>query len=210
MKASLEINENSILLKTEVGGSQTAKYISPEDLVSAMSKRRMVDSGRLPCNTHRYIQFGSTRKLYLWYPAHCKKFCVSSGIGAQDYPIPSVLIKFVFENDKLTNTFLWATDSTFLRAYNPPLYYFPYGNVYSDSHLCWGSVKYKSDYFPSSVDYNASLIFVSSYNNDLGRNIGRFGYGNRDEESLNLLKNLKNVDSFPMDQLIRHVYLSEA
>ena len=91
MKASLEINENSILLKTEIGGNQTAKYINPEDLVTAMSNRRTVDSGRLPCNTHRYIQLGSTKKIYLWYPLQIKKFRISPKDEAQKYPIPSDL-----------------------------------------------------------------------------------------------------------------------
>lgn len=174
-----------------------------------MSKRRTVDSGRLPCNIHRYIQSGSKKILYIWYPAQVRKFRVSPKLEAYRYPISPVLIKFVFENDKLNTTHLWATDSSFLRSYNPPLYYFPYGNVYSDSRLCWGNVKYKSEYSPSSIDYNVSLIFTSSYNDDLGRNIGSVGYGHRASESIDLLKNLKDKDSFPENQLIRHIYLSE-
>ncbi len=175
-----------------------------------MSKRRTVDSGRLPGNTHRYIQLGSKRKLYLWYPAQIKRFQISPKTEAQRYPIPPVLIKLVFEDEKLYSTYLWATDSSFLRLHNPPLYYFPYGNVYSDGRLCWGSVKYRSDYSPSSVDYNMSLIFTSSYNDDLGRNVGSFGYGHRDSTSLDHLKNLKDKGIFPENQLIKHIYLNEA
>ena len=178
--------------------------------MTVMSKRRTVDSGRLPCNTHRYIQLGSKKKLYLWYPAQVRKFRISSKTEVQRYPIPPVLIKLIFENGILDTTHLWATSSSFLRTYNPPLYYFPYGNVYSDSRLCWGNVKYKEDYSPSSVDYNVSLIFTSSYNDDLGRNIGTFGYGHRDLTSLDHLKNLKDKDVFPEEQLIRHIFLSEA
>jgi len=174
-----------------------------------MSKRRRIDSGRLPCNTHRYTQIGSKKILYLWYPAQLRKFRISSGTEAQYYPIPPVLVKFAFDNDKLRNSYLWATYSSFLRSHNPPLYYFPYGNVYCDARLCWGSVKYKPDYSPSAIDYNIGMIFTSSYNDDLGRNIGGFGYDHRGSESLDFLKNLKDKDSFPEDQLIQHVYLSE-
>jgi len=82
--------------------------------------------------------------------------------------------------------------------------------VFSDSKLCWGNVRYKEDYSPSSVDYNVSLIFTSSYNDDLGRSIGSFGYGQRGSEPLDHLKNLKDKDVFPEEQLIRHIFLSEA
>jgi len=178
--------------------------------VTAMSKRRTIDSGRLPCNTHRYMESGSRKTLYLWYPSQLRTFSISPKDDAQCYPIPSVLIKFEFNNDKLDSTYLWATDSLFLQAHNPPLYYFPFGNVHCDSLLCWGSVKCKLDYSPPSIDYNVGLIFASAYNDDLGRNIGKFGYGHKDSPSLNYLKKLKNKDMFPEDQLIRHTYLNEA
>jgi hypothetical protein len=127
--------------ETADGGKQI-KIIDPEDFASAMANQSKVETGLLPANARYFASNGQLSTIILETKPHVRKLYILR--EHLDVPIPGCLMQVTTVNEKSSNK---SISQTYFHCYTDPvlsrnteLYRFPFGNVFSDGRICWGSV----------------------------------------------------------------------
>lgn len=81
-------------------------------------------------------------------------------------PYPNLLFRFFVKQKQLNKSKCFAL-KTKKPSKNEPLFYYPFGNVYSDGSICWGGNYFGELYSMKELDEVVSIFFGSPTNNDL-------------------------------------------
>lgn len=196
------------------------KKVSIEDLISSLSKLGGTVTGILPPNTRWYdgkpndysvaIEvMPKVRDFYLYEPAVAS---IKTDYKPKHLkvPFPPLLFFFKVKNNKVLDCKLYAQVERIIKK-NTSLYYFPFGNVYSDGRICWGSAsvtdKIKEtthligviDRFLNS-SFNGDLISNNSYNKKYFPNCRYFW---------DVIYHLNGKTAFPLEALNKATTLND-
>ena len=177
MNSTINFEKSSQIVRVEYTDSNAmsfAKEISLEDYVKLLSKTRdgveKTIIPRLPEGTV-YLEWGDAFNYNIAVAVnamvHPTAFMSSENVAM--LPFPGLIFLFKVERGILTNSRCFAIQAL-PRAVTPEteIYMFPYGNVYDDGKLCWGS-----NFDISHVESVASLetvvetFFNATMNRDL-------------------------------------------
>lgn len=110
-------------------------------------------------------------------------------------PMPGIVFAFEVNKGRINRSACFAVADEQLTD-NSKLFHYPFGNVYSDGKICWGTNALPKINSMELIERAVMLFFASGTNNDLWRPIGRY----KTQESL--LKGLCKRKSFPVKILI--------
>lgn len=144
MSIKIEVSDSFCsVTKQESDGISTTKFVDPEELATALSRKARLDTGLLPLNTRYFSRSGSLISVLLEVRPHVRKFYT---VDTTPYtaPLPGTVFKIIGEiKDSKINI-----AGTNVLVYKDPvitpdteLFNFPYGNVFINSAICWGSIK---------------------------------------------------------------------
>lgn len=175
---TFEINDSSITMTTLLpDGGKQIKMIDPDEFTTAMARQSRIETGLLPANTRYYASNGQLTSIVLEAKPQIRKLSVHHDIIS--VPIPATLMMITVNNlpnglKDVSGTYLYSYSDIML-AETTRLKYFPYGNVYTDGRICWGSI-----HIPRTVKelYQLSglldLFLGTEFNGDLSGNIVPF------------------------------------
>lgn len=116
-----------------------------------------------------------------------------------DVCVPSLVFSFHVNKGRLENTRVFT-----LKDENPTgnsvLYRYPYGNVYDDGRVCWGSNVFQDILEIKRLEMVMTLFIQSPCNSDLYRS--EKCIGQKDVPLRELFEQLRNVQSFPEEYLM--------
>lgn len=119
-------------------------------------------------------------------------------------PFPSLLFEFAVENDYCTRPVVYAVKEDTIDELTE-LYHYPFGNVYSDGRICFGSNNLKDIKEPADCLKLISLFFGCETNNDLWdikQNVSKKGSFVLTQAGL--VEYIKTQDKYPADLLESH------
>lgn len=104
-------------------------------------------------------------------------------------PFPSLMFKFQVKKGHVIVSEVFSLD-TDLPSETSKLYHYPFGNVYEDGKICWGSNVLKPVLYKKDLDDLIALFFCSGTNDDLFRS-------NTFSTQRAFLTHLKEKEKFP-------------
>lgn len=204
IKLNFEIPEDGRSAKVVItkDGISSHKTVSIEDIISKLASNYKFSTGLIPKNTRLFS--GSKDKYLIAIETDSKIRTISTEKdGAWDSKIPFPPCLFVFDicDELIKKTYLFALKSPNVLS-TDMLCHFPFGNVYTDGHVCWGRVTLPKISKPTDLVGVINVFFDSRFNGDLmerhsytaiqGTNISGFN---------SLIGYLKNKDMFPIEML---------
>ena len=167
----------SIKLEAHFNGKTTIKHTTADSLTAAIAQNIDFNTGILPKGTRYYsgspsdynilIETAPMLKVINLYSS-AKRDKDSSYSGHNDsVPFPHLLFHFRVAQYKVVNSHIFALKKS-LKNLGDQLYIFPYGNVYTNGNVCWGSaLKSKKINNPMNVVDVIARFLDSQYNADL-------------------------------------------
>lgn len=215
MKMTAEIISDDIanVVRVQVEdtkGQVTNTVVSFEDYVecltaSSLDLDEMVLLGRLPWGyyngaVHRNRM--DTFRVVIIVPAERRMFNYIDEVY-ENIPYPSLAFEFRAVKGNITHSKCYALADEYPTD-DSILYHYPFGNVYDDARICWGSNHLKRVASMKDVDQFIPLFFGSQTNNDL---FGRGSFSLDAPEYVSsqraLLETLKDMEKFPVDILAK-------
>lgn len=143
MAITLEINEAQIIMSTiNTSGGKVLKILDPEDVAATMANQAKIETGILPANTRSYATNGQLASLLLDIKPQMRRLWVLEKREC-DVPLPGCLMMLTVltteTNKRVTGSYLYSYKDVVITP-QTQLYMFPYGNVFGDGRICWGSV----------------------------------------------------------------------
>lgn len=209
MSTTIELLDEGVLINyVDASGASIGKLVDPEDFGLALARQTRLDTGLLPPNTRYYSRTDSREILVFELPPVIKTLTFTP---AQQFQVP--LPRLVFILDIAVNSTVKSLVNTFVFSLKLPLlepatmlYRFPFGNVYGDGHICWGSVRIPP--YKSLISFSAvsELMLSSVFNGDLDRD--RYHAFTDEENNISvstgarLMRYLNGKNDFPVDILV--------
>ncbi len=173
MAIQMETCEHGIIVRFRDGnGAIQSKIVDPEDVADALAKRSKMDTGLLPRNTRYYARLANYQLLVLELPEHICRIEYAGLSTPFDVPVPYLCFFIRFFLDSTTSTYR-VLNTNLYAAYGPvldndtSLYKFPYGNVYPNGNVCWGSVPPIETASIAELSAVPNAILSSKFNGDL-------------------------------------------
>lgn len=202
---TMEFCDDGLMIKyKDSNGTVQTKLVDVEEFGRALSQQLRVDTGLLPRNTRYFSRTATTETLVLEKPYFIGDITYGES-QVFTVPIPHTVYFLQFRTDSagnrdLVNSALFVTRGPIANM-DTPLSFFPYGNIYADGRICWGTVRLPR--FPSLSDASGipNLLLSSNFNGDLSRNVFTpFTDEENDIEvnrSEHLMRYLNGKDVFP-------------
>jgi len=184
MSITIDITESGCLLtrKTPEGGI-IARYVNPVDLGTVLSKQGKLDTGILPPATRYFSRGSGAVTMVLEVRPHVRPITTTNGGEMAVVPFPALLFKLVLAENASA---AYDVRSVRVVAYKDPaltpgsqLYRFPYGNVYDDGRICWGSIGVPQVKEIVNASAICELFLTSMFNGHLGNGILRVPAGDK-------------------------------
>jgi hypothetical protein len=204
---NISINDSFETAKVMINneGIKKIKNVSFSDLIKELNSHVSgFNSGILP----RGVKFIKEAKEYTYVAIetlpNVKTFNYYNGSknNTVNMPFPPLLFIFKVNGNKIIDVRVFALSNTLL-SFNDTLYSFPFGNIYNDGRVCWGSAKI--DFSFKSYLHLLSIMATflgSSFNGDLfikgAEDIG----GHKIDSFLSLVGALKDKPEFPISYLV--------
>jgi len=165
---TIEIKDNSreAIARYSGGDKTSIKTISINELIAAVSKDLEITTGILPSGTRFY---SGTKKQYcigMQVPAKVRTVKFSMMDKSYMLPFPELLFVFSIRDKNIIKTKLFACIPPIGRKHDM-LYLFPFGNVYEDGSICWGSVNRYNVEEPAALDGMVASFFSSVFSGHL-------------------------------------------
>lgn len=170
-------NAEAIVTLKHSNGTVVEKCISVEDLMSQLAARHSMSTGILPPNTRFFKGDHNHYVIVLESPAKLRTFSIYSGAIASSQanyqprkltiPFPNCVLVCKVSNKRIRNVWVFSSVNK-ISTLNDGLCCFPFGNIYEDGHVCWGSGNTLPE-INSPLDLVAvsALFFDSPFNGDL-------------------------------------------
>lgn len=175
MKMLFEMNDimpNDVLCVIQDGDEETRKTIAYEDFLcmvdaEAESDQMIPRIGRLP---EGFVDGGvgrdGSKEAIIRVPAGRRPliFAARGGNESSEYivPFPELIFHFKTKGNRVIKSEVCA-------CVDGLLYHYPFGNVYDDAHICWGSNTLPAIESMKQFETLVTLFFSSGTNNDLFR-----------------------------------------
>lgn len=111
-------------------------------------------------------------------------------------PFPALMFTFVVTGGSITRSKVFALD-TDVPNDKSVVYHYPYGNVYGEGKICWGTNHLERISKKKDINSVVALFFGSETNNDL------FRTGKYPTQRM-LLEEMKTAKTFPRECLLQH------
>lgn len=204
---SIKINggsdEASVVL-TDKNGVKKHKIVVIDDLISQLTSSFKLSTGILPKNTRFFSGSLSNYIIGIEEPSRVRRFaCKHGDIMTTDIrvPFPTCLFAFSINGGRLNGSKVFATSGSSILKDTDPLFCFPFGNVYEDGRICWGSNRIPPANTPLAVTGIINLFYDAPFNGDLF-DIAGVRYPNSDVYNFHTLIGYMNgKDSFPYSLL---------
>lgn len=200
MSITLDITNSQITMTTdnENGGKQI-KIIDPDDLVSALSSQAKIETGLLPSNTRYFSSNGQISSIILEVKQHVRKINMCRELLNVPFPGCIMLVTLINQPNgtkHISQTYFYCYKDIVLNS-KSRLYKFPYGNVFLNGTICWGSVP-----FPKITElFHVGVLPDTFLNSNFNGHIDS-GTFNR----LSKVENGRNVDIVRGSDLARHFH----
>jgi len=165
--------------------------------VSHDSKSDMVPIGTLPKGYFDGQLVADDRTSFIM------TICVASSKRHMNYynelfhiPFPALMFKFQIKKGHVIVSEVFSLD-TDRPSETSKLYRYPYGNVYDDGRICWGSNALKPVLQKKDLNHLVAMFFCSGTNDDLFKSSA---YGTQRA----LLTHLKGKEKFPQNLLVEN------
>lgn len=195
-KAIIEISAEGYYMTLKDGAQESTKAIEYDDLTEMFS-RNFIETPILPAGTIYYAKKdGSEVILFQDSPKIRQVLQSSYGTSRHTIPTPNTIFGLGFRNSVLTTSLV---GTTVMPAFSleTTLKDYPFGNIYNDGRVCWGSAEI--GHIDSIVQVNdvISEFYNASFNGDLFRS--------PNGESLrSYIESLEGQQFFPSQDLRSH------
>lgn len=170
-------NSDVIVTMTAPNGRVVEKCVSVDDLMASLASRHTMSTGLLPSNTRFFKGDQNNYVAVLESPAKLRTFSLHSNAQAYEQgdrykprqltvPFPNCVIVFKVSGRRIRNTWVYTTANK-ISSMDDTLSMFPFGNVYQDSHVCWGQVNLPEINSPINLSAVLALFFDAPFNGDL-------------------------------------------
>ncbi len=190
--------------KTDEGKIAT-KTIAVADLIAELSRDLEITTGVLPGGTRFYSGTKSVYRIGIQVPAKVRTADFTlHDVGPKriTVPFPEMLFVFSIREKRISDSTLFACIPPIGRAHDR-LYFFPFGNVWEDGRICWGSVHQPQIEEPIVLDTMVTRFFSSAFSGHLVHGSSMF---NPPEEGIvnlrTLLEHLSGQEHFP-DRILK-------
>lgn len=182
------------------GDKITTKTIAVSDLIAELSRDLEITTGVLPGGTRFYSGTKSVYRIGIQVPAKVRTADFNlHDVGPMKVtvPFPEMLFVFSIREKRISDSTLFACIPPIGRPHDR-LYFFPFGNVYEDGRVCWGSVHQPQIEEPIVLDTMVTRFFGSVFSGHLVHGSSMF---NPPEEGVvnlrTLLEHLSGREHFP-------------
>lgn len=192
-------------------GIAQCKTVALDDLISQLTASQKLSTGILPRNTRFFNGRPAQYRIGLETVARTRDFGVYSrareevGQGKKVLRIPFPPCLFVFDvtAGRVNATKVFALKNLIAKK-TDGLYNFPFGNVYPEGRVCWGSARLPQIKTPMNLISVVSVFFDSPFNGDLvNERTFKSPSGKRIPDFWSLVKYLDGKEFFPDNMLYK-------
>ena len=199
---------NASVSLAEHGGQSVHKSVAIDDLISTLTSSHKMNTGILPRSTRFFNGTASKYRIGLETIPRIRNFSMWSRSVESNgkpkilqIPFPPCLFVFDVSGRKLIMTKVFALQAL-LSTENDDLYSFPFGNIYDDNKVCWGTAKLPAIQNPMNLISVISVFLDSNFNGDLFHLHGiKTETGDRIDDFWSFIKYLDKKPVFPGDFL---------
>lgn len=204
----ITLGEDGVIIRENTSsGAGKTKNVSLDDLISAFTSDIIQTTGLLSRGVREIFSSGDQKIIVVEVAPKIRKVKYVDEQGLEynlEIPFPSLMFAFLTVQDKLTNSWCYAT-KTSLSKEDVQMFFFPFGNIHSDGKICWGDTKFMSTnkYNASNVSGLVTRFLAAPFNRDLGANT--FVSPSDDvRTTFHLMRSLHGVAEFP-DKVLKPV-----
>lgn len=217
-KVSIHFHEDFIGIEDHMNDSTSYKTTNLENIQRAFSTSRPLETPWLPGHwgTQKYLQRGDRHLFVLTEPARQGvNVSFERGDSNKNYtiPVPSTLWIVVADGDpndrlQLRQSYVYALGGNPILSEEDHVYKFPFGNVYGDNRICWGTHHVELG-GSKSVMSIPTRFWGASFNNDLdSESSHRFEDIERTHHLFDHLQD--QYEEFPHNKLRRYMTINDA
>lgn len=168
IKMKGESNEAEVVL-TANDGSKNHKTVGIDDIISNLTSSFKLSTGLLPRSTRFFSGSPNDYIIGIEEPSKIRRFARrDEKASTTQIRIPFPICFFIFnvKGNRVQKSNVFATRSSILKE-DDQLYRFPFGNVYNDGSICWGSNKLGVINSPLSLVGVIATFYDVPFNGDL-------------------------------------------
>jgi len=157
----------------EQDGMHRQKDVSVEDLVSHLAQNHQFSTGLLPQGTRVYRGTRNDYTIAVELPAKVRPIRYTRyndrdrrTTDTAQIPFPVCLFVFSVRSNTIRRTNMFCARNPIQRL-EDRLCFFPFGNVYGDGNICWGSAHLPNISTPMELVGVINIFLDSNYNGDL-------------------------------------------
>lgn len=192
---------------TEPNGVAKQKTVSVDDIVSNLASSYRFSSGLVPKGTRFFCGTPTDYLIGIESEARVRRL-EARGNENRDMMIPFPMCLFVFSVRARRIRQTWVlTLKRPLETENDLAYNFPFGNTYSDGHVCWGEARLPEIHQPMELVGIINMFLDSGFNGDLVEDYNYIPPTNYEEGEhrvecfWSLLRYLEGKDVYPEEML---------
>ena len=185
------------------------KFVTIQSLIESLVSEQGLSTPLLPFGTRKYVKNESIHTIYMEIPEMKRHITYKNSDGKIIFqgsvPMPWGIFKMEFKEKIGSAGFTFNKNSSAIWALERPLvnsednlYFYPLPNVFSHSHICWGSTFSSGDLNFENLSMAGRVMdafFSSNFNTDISPRMNKY---NRYED---LLRGIKDEAKFPKDVL---------
>jgi len=200
----LEGSSHEAVARFKVGDNVSTKTIAVADLIAELSHDMEITTGVLPNGTRFYNGTKNIYRIGIQVPAKVR----TAEFNLRDFgtlkitaPFPEMFFVFNIRDKRITDSLLFSCIPPIGRSYDS-LYFFPFGNVYEDGTICWGSVSQSTIEEPIVLDSMVTRFFNSVFSGHLVQGTSKFHPPEGVVNLRTLLEHLIGQEHFP-DRILK-------
>lgn len=197
---TIELGEGNreAIARFKTGNDISTKTIAIADLVAELSHDLEITTGVLPNGTRFYSGTKNVYRIGIQVSAKIRttEFHLHDLSQAFTVPFPEMLFVFGIKEKRIIHSMLFACVPPIGRP-NDRLYLFPFGNVWEDGRICWGSVQQASIDEPIVLDTMVTRFFGSVFSGHLISGTNMFYPPQGVVNLRTLLEHLSGQEHFP-------------
>lgn len=211
--------DDHIGIEDRMSHSTTHKTTNLENLQRAFSTSQALESPLLPGlhGTQKYLQRGDRHMFVITEPPRQNvevKHQRSGDNPPREYtiPIPATMWVVIADGDpngelQFRQSFVYALGNNPIMSEDDPVYFMPFGNVYDDQRICWGSHQMQLG-TSKSLTSMSTRFWNAIFNSDLdGARTHNFEDIDRTRQLFEHLQ--QEHETFPVDKMVRYRPFSE-
>jgi hypothetical protein len=175
------------------------KTIAIADLLAELSRDMEITTGILPSGTKFYAGTKNAYRIGIQVPAKVRTAefrLYDYGLRTVTVPFPEILFVFSVNGQRIIHSKLFACIPPVGRSYDR-LYRFPFGNVYENGDICWGSNTHPQVTEPIVLDAVVGRFFTSVFSGHLVHGTNMFHPPEGVVNLRTLLEHLEGKEHFP-------------